>query len=315
VPPPDPDPADVWRERAGLHAVELRQLAAFVAVADHGHFGRAANAIHVSQPTLSKLVRRLEDQLGTPLFLRDTRNVRLSPAGDALLTDARLALDHVARGIADARAVAEGQSGEVVVGYSPAVRQTASTVLAAFAAARPHVEVAHRQEYAIWLSRRVERGDLDAAIVVAGRHPPTVEAMPLRDVELACMVSAHHPLADRESVAFTELERHAIAAPQPDNPSWREQLDALAVRDGITLTLEPVRDPMGMAHEMVRARPDLVVVRPLEDLEPGYGRILPIVPAVGIRWDLLWNPRSETEVVRVLVSVARSLRDERTWLA
>jgi hypothetical protein len=72
---------------------------------------------------------------------------------------------------------------------------------------------------------------------------------------------------------------------------------------------------MGMAHAMVRARPDLVVVRPREDLDPGYGRIVPIVPTVSIRWDLLWSSRSETEAVRALVSVARTIRDGRGWVS
>ena len=209
----NPDPADRRRRRTVAPGIELRQLEAFVAVADHGHFGRAAKAIHASQPTLSKLVRRLEDQLGTPVFDRDTRNVTLTPAGAALLGGARGALEQVARGVADARAVAQGQAGEVVFGYSPAVRHTAATVVAAFAAARPRVEVAHRQEYAMWLSRRVERGDVDAAIVVSEAHPPSVEAMPLRDVELACMVAAHHPLAERESVTLADLRDHPLASP------------------------------------------------------------------------------------------------------
>ena len=224
-------------------------------------------------------------------------------------------LEHVARGVADARAVAQGQAGEVVFGYSPAVRHTAATLLAAFASARPRVEVAHRQEYAMWLSRRVERGDVDAAIVVAEPHPPSVDAMPLRDVELACMVSAHHPLADRESVTLADLGAYPLASPQPIHPGWLDHLHAIAQRAGTALTLESVRDPMGMAHAMVRARPDLVVVRPREDLEPGYGRIVPIAPTVSIRWDLLWSSRSETEAVRALVSVAQTVRDERGWVA
>lgn len=310
-----PDPTDRRRRRAVAPGVELRQLEAFVAVAEHGHFGRAAQAIHVSQPTLSKLVRRLEDQLGAPVFLRDTRNVALAPAGEALLAPARRALEQVAQGVADARAVADGQAGEIVFGYSPAIRHTAASLLAAFAGARPRVEVAHRQEYAMWLARRVERGDVDAAIVVAGPHPPGVEAIGLRDVELACMVSARHPLAGREHVTLADLGDHAVASPRPVHPDWLEHLRALAAEAGVALALEAVRDPMGMAHEMVRARPDLVVVRPREDLEPGYARVIPIVPAASIRWELVWSPRAETEPVRALVGVARALRDTRAWLS
>jgi DNA-binding transcriptional LysR family regulator len=314
MPSLNPERRGVRSRRGGTRNVEIRQLEAFVAVVEYGHFGRAAKAINVSQPTLSKLVRRLEDQLGSPVFLRDTRNVTLSRAGEALLDDARIALDHVSLGVAAARAVAQGLAGEVVVGYSPAVRHTAATVIAAFSHVRPRVEIAHRQEYASWLSRRVERGDLDAAIVVSGHHPPPVEAMPLRDVEVACLVSTRHPLAGLRQVALTELAHHKIASPQPVNRDWQQQLVAEATGGGVALTFGEVHDPLGMAHEMIRARPDLVVVRPREDLEPAYGCIVPIVPAVRLRWDLVWNPDAETELVRALLTVARRIRDRDRWL-
>jgi DNA-binding transcriptional LysR family regulator len=311
---PKPDQRSTRRHRVGPQNVELRQLEAFVAVAEHGHFGRAAKAINVSQPTLSKLVRRLEDQLGTPVFLRDSRNVTLSRAGEALLDDARAALDHVAQGVGKTRAVAQGLAGEVVVGYSPAVRHTAATVIAAFSHLRPRVEIVHRQEYASWLLQHVGRGDIDAAIVVAGHHSPPVEAMPLRDIELACLVSNRHPLARRRQVALTDLAHHQIASPQPVNQDWLQQLAAQAAAAGVALTFGEVHDPMGMAHEMIRARPDLVVVRPREDLEPAYGHIVPIVPAARIRWDLIWNPGAEAELVGPLLSVARSIRDREHWI-
>jgi DNA-binding transcriptional LysR family regulator len=73
--------------------LDLRQLDAFVAVAEELHFGHAAARIHIAQSPLSRIIQKLESELGTPLFVRNNRNVRLTPAGEALLDGARELLE------------------------------------------------------------------------------------------------------------------------------------------------------------------------------------------------------------------------------
>jgi DNA-binding transcriptional LysR family regulator len=100
---------DRWAEAAGRHyapAVELRQLEAFVAVAHELHFGRAADALHLGQPTLSDMIRRLEREVGATLFTRTTRRVARTSAGDELLPRAVAIL-------AEVQPVTPGRSGSV----------------------------------------------------------------------------------------------------------------------------------------------------------------------------------------------------------
>lgn len=86
--------------------VSLAQIRYFVAVAEEGHVGRAAQRLHVAQPPVSRQIRALEDELGTPLFMRTARGMALLPSGEAFLGHARAILDAVDRASDAARAAA-----------------------------------------------------------------------------------------------------------------------------------------------------------------------------------------------------------------
>lgn len=97
--------------------LELRHLRYFVAVAEELHFGRAAARLHLSQPPLSQQIRRLEEILGYPLFVRTSRSVKLTSAGEILLERARRTLRNVQRDIDEIRSVGEGEVGSLNVGF------------------------------------------------------------------------------------------------------------------------------------------------------------------------------------------------------
>src|SRR5918998_4600003 len=98
--------------------VHLRDLRYFVAVAEHLHFTRAAEALYVSQPALSKQLRALEGQLRVQLFERDHRTVRLTPSGAALLPHARALVEAWSNAERELAEAAARQRGTLVVGIS-----------------------------------------------------------------------------------------------------------------------------------------------------------------------------------------------------
>lgn len=98
--------------------MELRHLRYFVAVADHRHFGRAAEHLHISQPPLSQQIRQLERELGTRLLARTTRRVDLTEAGRAFYDDAVRVLADVDAAAARVRALGEGLTGRLRIGFT-----------------------------------------------------------------------------------------------------------------------------------------------------------------------------------------------------
>ena len=104
--------------------MELRHLRYFAAVAETRHFGRAADRLHMAQPALSQSIRQLEAELGTPLFVRTTRQVRLTPAGEFFQVEVARILDAVEAGVRGVRRIAAGRQGLVRIAFTGSAAHT-----------------------------------------------------------------------------------------------------------------------------------------------------------------------------------------------
>src|SRR5207237_10775310 len=101
----------------GMNLPELWQLRYFTAVAERLHFGRAAEALHISQPPLSRAIRSLEERLGVPLFMRNRRRVALTPQGERLREEAQRITAQLERVVTELRAMAAGEEGPLRIGF------------------------------------------------------------------------------------------------------------------------------------------------------------------------------------------------------
>jgi DNA-binding transcriptional LysR family regulator len=152
--------------------MDLRHLRYFVAVAETQNFGRAAARLAISQPPLSRQIQAFEGELGTRLFARTTRGVRLTAAGAALLPEARRLLRHADALAANARHLGEGDIGTVRVGFiSTASYNVLPRVLPEFHRRRPGVRLLLQEATSEALGALLREDELDVGLVV----PPLFE--------------------------------------------------------------------------------------------------------------------------------------------
>ncbi len=187
--------------------MELRHLRSFVAAADSLHFTRAAEALGVSQPTLSLQIGDLERELGTALFDRIGRSVRLTEAGEVFRRHAVRALREVESGQGAVADLLGLRSGTLRVG----VTHSFSTALipravASFRRQYPGVAVTIEKTSGRAIELALVAGSLDLGIAFAPPEAPEVVAEPLFEEEVVLVVSGDHRLATREQVRFADLD-------------------------------------------------------------------------------------------------------------
>lgn len=156
--------------------VELRQLRYFVTVADELHFGRAAARLHMTQPPLSQAIATLEDGLGAPLFLRNRRTVELTPAGSALLPEARRILAEAAGLPELVRAAAAGEAGRLSLAF---------VTSADYSVLPPFLRRYSERYPGVHLSLQEATSDVQVEELLAGRIDAGLLIPPLPDKALA----------------------------------------------------------------------------------------------------------------------------------
>ncbi|MTH77941.1 LysR substrate-binding domain-containing protein [Paracoccus aestuariivivens] len=176
--------------------MKLRDLEYLVAVADQRNFHRAAEICGVSQPTLSAQIRKLEDELGLPLFERSPRKVALTRAGSLLLARARRVLDEVAQIRAEADNLRETGTPSLHLGVFPTLGPyLLPRVIPRFLKQFPGVELMLTEEKSSSLTRKLVDGHLDAALLALPVMDSHLTGRVLFDEPFRLAVPDNHPLA------------------------------------------------------------------------------------------------------------------------
>lgn len=205
--------------------LELRHLRTIRAIHDLGGLARAAEALNITQSALSHQVRALEDQAGTALFLRQTKPMRLSPAGLRLLDLARQVLPMVEAAEAEMRGVTKGQIGRLHIAMEcHACFNWLLPALDQFRQLWPQVDIDVRAGLAFTALPALVRGDADMVISSDPEDLPGVIFEPLFDYQPLLAVASSHPLAGRDFVEPSDLTSETLIT----YPMDRARLDVFS---------------------------------------------------------------------------------------
>lgn len=189
----------------------LTELRYIVAVARERHFGRAAEASFVSQPTLSVAVKKLEEELGVQIFERGPAEVTVTPAGRRIIEQAQRALEEAEKIRGIAKSSGDPLDGTFRLGaiftIAPYLLPQLIPVLRRRA---PKMPLTLEENYTATLTERLKRGDIDAAIVALPFSEAGITVTPLYDEPFVVALAKTHPWAARKSVAADELVRENL---------------------------------------------------------------------------------------------------------
>jgi LysR family hydrogen peroxide-inducible transcriptional activator len=187
--------------------VELHQLRYFVAVADEGSFSRAAAKVRVAQPSLSQQIRKLEAEVGQPLFDRLPRSVVLTEAGRCFLDYAR----QIIASIGDARRCVDELkgvvAGKLAFGAIPTIAPYAlPNLVSTFHEHYPDVTLEIVEDVTDGITRRIEAGELDVALVSTCQQTPSLRRERLGNEPLLALLPEAHPLAKQTEITLDDLK-------------------------------------------------------------------------------------------------------------
>lgn len=191
--------------------MNLRDLRYLVALADQRHFGRAAAACFVSQPTLSTQIKKLEEELDIALFERAPRRVMLTPAGRDIVDRARRILGDVEQIKEAARRSRDPEAGTVRLGLFPTLGPyLLPHIIPELRLRFPRLELLLLEEKTESILRMLREGSIDAGVLALPLHDEQLHIEPLFEEPFVLAVPEHHPLASRDSLSLPELANQSL---------------------------------------------------------------------------------------------------------
>lgn len=245
------------------YSLDTRNISSFLVLADELHFGRAASRLRISQPRLSQIIKAMEHQIGSPLFLRSSRHVALTPLGKRLHQDVELPFRRILAAVGQARNAARGTDGLLRLGFlGSAANELTSEIVGAFRNRHPDCEIRMVETHLADPLGPLQRREVDVAMTRLPVAEPCLAVGPVIVSEPRVLaVPADCFLARRTSVRWEDIALGTSFAAAPADrraPTSRRGREA--------------GDPAGRAFLAFRGPASIALVAPVQAaaaIEPG----------------------------------------------
>jgi DNA-binding transcriptional LysR family regulator len=292
---------------------ELRHLRYFMAVAEELNFSRAARRLQMAQPPLSVAIRQLEQELGTALFVRTSREVRLTEAGRALLDGARRTLVEAERAVNAAQRAAAGELGRLRLAFSWSARfETLPALGRAFRGQCPDVTLLSEEMWNARMAPALRLGAIDVAVALCPEIASELSYEPIRSEAFVALLGAQHALAAERPIPLGALAEEAfVLFPRELAPRLYDAFVGHCRAAGFEPKIRSESFHTGWELGVLAELPVVTIV------PASVGRGLPdgviaveLTEPVGqLETDVVWRADDASATVAAFVSVARGVFD------
>jgi DNA-binding transcriptional LysR family regulator len=297
--------------RVGGLSLELRNLTAFVAVAEKKSFVQAATQLHLSQPAITAQIQRLEQELGLLLFDRNRRSVRTTAAGETFLAGARATLATAAEAARAAQRVAMQQTERLRFGFPPsASREIVPIIMTEFHKLYPHVKLDLFSFHTSITITELQKESLDLGFVRLPVEAKGLNIVPVHHEPLVLCLPKNHPLCTAPQVAIADLRHDRfIMYGRKWAPGFYDRITDRCLEAGFSPIVSNEIDEMYVAPALVAAGegiailPKMVITSPIRNVVVRELMIPDPCSELGIATRTL----DHSPMIRTAVSISRAV--------
>ena len=297
--------------------MDIEQLRSFLAVADELHFGRAAERLHVAQPPLSRTIKQLERELGTRLFDRNTRSVRLTSSGQALMDPAKEVLDALRRAETAVRSADHGEVGTVRIAFAGvSTHRLVARLARVVRSQRPGIQLElSSQNFAQPAMKRLLAGETDLALGRWDVVPAEISAQVVMPDSLVLAVPDTHPLAGARRLSIGQLVSEGfVSLPPHEGSVLPDRLRRLAHANGFVADVVQVAPDTQTALALVSAEVGchLTLASVAENVTDPHVVFIPLnesTPSLDVHLRAAWRRDDQNPALRAVLDELLTLND------
>ncbi|MFI0469665.1 LysR substrate-binding domain-containing protein [Saccharopolyspora sp. 5N102] len=302
--------------------ISPRVLRYFVAVAEELHFGRAATRLYISQPSLSHQIRKLEETLGTPLFVRSSRRVQLTAAGRTLVREAPKALTALEQAVQLTRLAGSGIATTIRLGYTPVANfDTLTVLLDALQEGHPDFTIDAREVFSAEIPERLCAGDLDIGLALSPQPIDGVGGEILREEPVSALLSTRHRLAAAPTIPVTALRDETLLLfPRRLAPAYYDGIVAACREAGFSPEICAFEDPPVNAMLARLSSGREVGLAPASFAEHAAKASTRVIlrdvvdPSIVAELSVLWPANDPSPAIASVLATARRCAERNGWL-